>query len=197
MKRQTKKPGSGNAHNEMHVSMLTDFFHDQIKDMYWAEKHLVQTLPKMKNAASSDELASSFEDHLQETKQHIVRLEKIFELMGQKPQTKKCDGMEGLAREAGIIIDETQEGTATRDVGLIFATQKIEHYEIATYGGLVQLAITMGLNRVAELLEKTPAEEEDTDQLLTEIAEGYINIEAEDEGQYSWNKKENDTTMES
>jgi ferritin-like metal-binding protein YciE len=181
MKRQTKKTGNGNAHNEMHVSMLTDFFHDQIKDMYWAEKHLVQTLPKMKNAASSDELVSSFEDHLQETKQHIVRLEKIFELLGQKPQTKKCDGMEGLAREAGTIIEETQEGTATRDVGLIFASQKIEHYEIATYGCLHQLALTLELNEVADLLGATLNEEKEEDKSLTSIAKTHVNYDAMEE----------------
>lgn len=181
MKRQTKKSTNGNAHDDMHVSMLTDFFHDQIKDIYWAEKHLVKTLPKMKKAASSDELASSFEDHLEESRQHIVRLEKIFELLGHKAQVKKCEAMEGLAKEADSIILETQEGTATRDVGLIFASQKIEHYEIATYGCLHQLALTLEMNEIAELLEATLSEEKDADRSLTAIAKTHVNYDAMEE----------------
>jgi ferritin-like metal-binding protein YciE len=181
MKRQAKKSGDGNAHGDMHVSMLTDFFNDQLKDIYWAEKHLVKTLPKMKKAASSDDLALSFDDHLAESKQHIVRLEKIFELLGQKPETKKCDGMEGLVKEAEIIIEETREGTATRDVGLIFASQKIEHYEIATYGCLHQLALTLELNEIAELLESTLNEEKEEDKALTSIAKVHVNYDAMEE----------------
>jgi ferritin-like metal-binding protein YciE len=98
--------------------------------------------------------------------------------------------MDGLLREADSIISETEEGTMTRDAALIIAAQKVEHYEIATYGGLVQLALTMKLERVADILEKTLREEEDTDQLLTFIAEAHINFEAEEEGSYSWQKQE-------
>ena len=106
--------------------------------------------------------------------------------------------IEGIAREADSIIKETKQDAMTRDAAFIIAAQKVEHYEIATYGGLVQLALTMGLNRAADILDKTLMEEEDTDRLLTYIAESYINIEAEDEGNYSWKKgeEEEDTELE-
>ena len=181
MKRLTKKADNGNAHQDMHVSMLTDFFNDQLKDIYWAEKHLVKTLPKMKKAASSEELASAFEDHLLETQQHVVRLEKIFEIMGNKAEAKKCDGMEGLTKEGESIIEETQEGTATRDVGLIFAAQKVEHYEIATYGSLHQLALTLEFSGIADLLDATLNEEKEADKTLTSIAKTQVNYDAVEE----------------
>ena len=170
-------------------SLLEEFFHDGLKDIYWAEQHLVKTLPKMKKAASTQELQEAFEEHLQVTKTHVERLEQVFDLLGHKAQAKKCEAMEGLTKEGESIIEETEEGTATRDVGLIMAAQKIEHYEIATYGGLVQLAVTLEKNRAAEILDKTLREEEDTDQLLTFIAESHINIDAEEEGMQE-NKKE-------
>ena len=110
--------------------------------------------------------------------------------MEKKAEGKKCDGIDGIIKEADTVISETKQGTMTRDAALIIAAQKVEHYEIATYGGLVQLAITMELNDIAELLDKTLMEEEQTDSLLTDIAERYINIEAEEETNYSWNKKE-------
>lgn len=107
-------------------SMLEDFFHGEIKDIYWAEKHLVKTLPKMKKAATSPELQKAFADHLETTKEHVARLEEVFELLGHKPQAKKCDAMEGITKEGEGIIEETEAGTATRDVGLILAGQKAE-----------------------------------------------------------------------
>jgi len=181
MKRQTKKPDNGNARQGLHVSMLTDFFNDQLKDIYWAEKHLVKTLPKMKKAASSEELATAFEDHLEVTKQHVIRLEKIFEIMGNKPESKKCDGIEGLTKEGESIVEETQEGTATRDVGLIFAAQKVEHYEIATYGSLHQLALTLEYNEIADLIDSTLNEEKEADKTLTSIAKTHVNYDALEE----------------
>src|SRR5213075_880455 len=129
------------------------------------------------------------EDHFYMTHKHVSRLEKVFSMLGMKPEEKKCLAMEALAAEAEQIISETQEGTMTRDAALIIAAQKVEHYEIATYGSLVQLALTMKLERVADILEKTLREEEDTDQLLTFIAEAHINFEAEEEGSYSWQKQ--------
>jgi ferritin-like metal-binding protein YciE len=159
-------------------SMLEDFFHDEIKDIYWAEKHLVKTLPKMKKAATSSELQKAFVDHLEITREHVSRLEQVFELLGHKPQAKKCDAMEGITKEGESIIEDTQEGTATRDVGLILAAQKAEHYEISTYGGLAQLARTLGNDDVAKILEKTLAEEKEADELLTAIAEDKVNYEA-------------------
>lgn len=182
MKRHSKKTGNEDSYqNDMHVSMLTDFFNDQLKDMYWAEKQLAKELPKLKKAASSEDLELAFEDHLQESKQHIVRLERIFEMMGLKPETKKCEGMEGLIKEAETIIAETQDGTATRDVGLIFASQKIEHYEIATYGCLHQLALTLEMDEVANLLDATLMDEKEADKGLTAIAKTHVNYDAMEE----------------
>ena len=158
-----------------------EFFEGEIKDIYWAEKHLTKALPKMKKAATSEELANAFGEHLEVTKTHVSRLEQVFELLGKKPQAKKCDAMEGIVKEGESIIEETAEGTATRDVGLILAGQKVEHYEIATYGGLAQLAKTLGLEDIAALLEQTLGEEKEADETLTGIAENDINYEAASE----------------
>ncbi len=161
--------------------MLADFFGDELKDIYWAEKHLVKTLPKMQKAATSADLKQAFADHLEATKEHVTRLEEVFELLGKKAQAKKCDAMAGITEEGAGIIEETEKGTATRDVGLILAAQKVEHYEIATYGGLAQLARTLGYNDAAEILETTLAEEKEADTLLTDIAENGVNYEASEE----------------
>jgi ferritin-like metal-binding protein YciE len=157
---------------------LKEFFHDEIKDIYWAEKKLVQTLPKLAKAATSEELRTAFTDHLEETKGHVSRLEQVFDLLGEKPQAKKCDAMEGITEEGASVIEDTDEGTATRDVALILAGQKAEHYEIATYGGLAQIAQTLGLDEIASLLESTLDEEKAADEKLTGIAEGSVNEEA-------------------
>lgn len=162
-------------------SMLEKFFTGELKDIYWAEKHLVKTLPKMREAATSAELQQAFADHLETTKEHVARLEQVFELMGAKAQAKKCDAMEGITKEGEGIIEETEAGTATRDVGLILAAQKVEHYEIATYGGLAQLARTLGRDDVAEILEATLAEEKEADELLTTVAESHVNYDASEE----------------
>jgi len=119
--------------------MLEKFMHDSLKDIYWAEKHLTKAIPKMIKAATNESLISALEDHLEVTEEHVSRLEEVFELFGKKAQAKKCEAMEGLTKEAESIIEETEEGTSTRDVGIIMAAQKVEHYEIATYGGLTQL----------------------------------------------------------
>ncbi len=162
-------------------SMLEEFFKDELKDIYWAEKHLVKTIPKMKKAANSEELQKAFGDHLEATKEHVTRLEKIFELLGERAQAKKCDAMEGITKEGESIIEDTEEGTATRDVGLILAGQKVEHYEISTYGGLAQLARTLDHEDVAGILEETLMEEKEADELLTSVAENGINYEAAEE----------------
>jgi len=161
--------------------VLHQFFLDELKDIYWAEKHLTKALPKMQEAATSEELANAFADHLEATKDHVARLEQAFDLLGEKAVAKKCDAMEGIVKEGESIIEETQEGTSTRDVGLILAAQKVEHYEIATYGGLHQLAITMGHNDVAEILDQTLSEEKEADQLLTVIAQNSVNYAANSE----------------
>jgi ferritin-like metal-binding protein YciE len=170
-------------------SLLEKFFVDQLKDIYYAEQHLVKSIPEMINAASSEELEDAFEKHLKQTERHVKRLDKVFHLLGQKPEGKKCEAIEGLVKEAKSIISETKEGSMTRDAALIIAAQKIEHYEIATYGGLVQLAITMDLHSAAKILDKTLEEEEDTDTTLTQIAETSINVKAENEGSYSWQQE--------
>ncbi len=160
---------------------LKEFFIDELKDIYWAEKKLVTTLPKMRKAASSEELKNAIGDHLETTKTHVARLEKVFSLLGEKAQAKKCEAMEGIVKEGESIIEDTESGTATRDVGIILASQKVEHYEIATYGGLTQLAATLGLNDVKELLGQTLGEEKEADELLSDIAENHVNYEASEE----------------
>jgi len=159
-------------------SMLKSFFEDELKDIYWAEKNIVKTLPKMQKAATSQELQQAFEEHTQQSQTHVERLEQVFEILGAKAQAKKCDAMAGIIEEGKGIIEETEKGTATRDVGLILAAQKVEHYEIATYGGLAQLATTLGLEDIADLLRQTLEEEKETDVKLTEIAESDVNYEA-------------------
>ncbi len=186
---QVKKPAE-----QQDGSLLEKFLEDQMKDIYYAEQQITKALPKMQNACTTEELKEAFGDHLYQTTKQIKRLEKAFERMGKKAEGKKCEAIDGIIKEADTIISETKQGTMTRDAALIIAAQKVEHYEIATYGGLVQLAITVGLHDVAELLDKTLMEEEDTDQLLTDIAESYINIEAEEEEKYSWNKSEEQDT---
>jgi len=180
---QTEKKNSGKQSNagkskETQSSLLEEFFHDELKDIYWAEKHLLKALPKMEKAATTEELKQSFADHLEKTKGHVTRLEKAFEILGKKAQAKKCEAMDGLTKESESIIEDTEQGTLTRDVGLIMAAQKVEHYEIATYGSLAQLAKTLGKNDLADLMTQTLNEEKEADELLTSIAENNINVEA-------------------
>jgi ferritin-like metal-binding protein YciE len=160
---------------------LKEFFHDEIKDIYWAEKKLVNTLPKLAKAATSEELRTAFTSHLEETKSHVTRLEKVFSLLGEKAQAKKCDAMAGITEEGASVIEDTDRGTSTRDVALILAGQKAEHYEIATYGGLAQIAKTLGYGEIAGLLEKTLAEEKKADDKLTGLAESSVNTKASKE----------------
>ncbi len=163
-------------------SQLQDFFVDSLKDIYWAEKHLTKALPKMQKAATTTQLQEAIEMHLGQTMEHVTRLEQVFEIVGEKPVAKKCDAMEGLTKEADSIVEETEEGTMTRDAAIIMAAQKVEHYEIATYGGLAQIATTLGFDEAAELLNQTLEEEKETDASLTGIAENDINWQAEQEG---------------
>src|SRR6201996_3606826 len=149
MKTSTSKTG------KMENAEFHEFFVDELKDIYWAEKHLVTALPKMKKAATSPKLAAAFEKHLGETKTHIETLEKIFELLDEKAVAKKCDAMAGILEEANGIIEDTEKGTMIRDCGLILGAQKVEHYEIATYGGLRTLAAAMGHNDVAGFFKQT------------------------------------------
>src|SRR3990170_5152138 len=176
------KPRSSNemAASETN-SQLEKFFINSLKDVYWAEKHLTKELPKMQKAATTQELKDAIDEHTAQTEEHVARLEQVFEIMGKKPQAKKCDGMEGLLKEGNTAVEETRDGSMTRDVGVIVSAQKVEHYEIAAYGSLVSLANTMGQTEVAEILTTTLDEEKETDRLLSEIAENNINWEAEQE----------------
>ncbi|HVU94600.1 MAG TPA: ferritin-like domain-containing protein [Puia sp.] len=169
---------------------LHKFFTDQLKDIYYAERKLVQALATMRDAATTEELRDAFEDHLHQTERHARRLEKVFERLDMRPEGKRCEAIEGIIREVKEIIEETEEGSLTRDAALIMGAQKAEHYEIATYGGLVTFAITMGLYEEADLLDRTLVEEEITDNLLTDIAEEYINIEAELESMEAMGEEE-------
>jgi len=180
-KEKTETQTSANVNG---TGSLKEFFLDSLKDMLWAENALLTGLQKMKKAATNEELVEAFEDHEFQTKRHVARIKRVFEMLGEKAETKKCLAMEGLLKEAEEIIGSTPEGTATRDAALIIAAQKVEHYEIASYGGLVQIALTLDHVEIANLLEKTLNEEEDTDYILTEIAESFINFEAatEDSG---------------
>ena len=162
-------------------SKLREFFIEQLQDIYWAEQKLVKTLPKLSEASRSPELRQAFDSHLNETKNHVSRIEKAFSLMKEEAEAKECPALKGIAEEGEEIIDETDAGSAQRDVGLIFAGQKAEHYEIATYGALIQLAKDMGEKEVATLLQDTLKEEKAADQKLTQLAESGINREAAQE----------------
>jgi len=164
--------------SEIDNSALLELFTDEIKDIYWAEKHLVKELPKMSKAATSDQLKEAIDMHTSQTENHVARLEQVFEKLGEKPVAKKCDAMAGLLEEGRSIVEDTETGSMTRDAGIILAAQKVEHYEIATYGTLRIFANVLGLNEISEILEETLNEEKDTDFHLTDIAEGCINESA-------------------
>jgi ferritin-like metal-binding protein YciE len=162
-------------------TQLEKFFIDSVKDIYWAEKALTKALPKMQKAATTEELQEAIGTHIEQTQEQVGRLEQVFQLLGKKAQGKKCDAMEGLIKEGESMVEESEDGSMTRDVAIIAASQKVEHYEIATYGTLVQLAHTLGQEEIAEILAVTLDEEKETDLLLTDIAENNINWEAEQE----------------
>lgn len=180
-KKETSKKNPSDKKQVKMEPALLEFFTDEVKDIYWAEKHLTKVLPKMKKAATSPELAEAIGQHLEVTKTQIERLEKVFELLGEKAQAKKCDAMEGITKEGEGILEDTDDGTATRDVGIILASQKIEHYEISTYGGLAQLAETLGLDEIKALLGQTLEEEKKADEMLSDIAKNKINYAAASE----------------
>jgi ferritin-like metal-binding protein YciE len=149
-----------------------------LKDVYFAENAITKALPKMRAAAGSEELQNAFETHLEETQGQIKRLEQIFKLLGQKPEAIPCEAIKGIIKEGEEIIEEFK-GEPAADAGLIAAAQAVEHYEIARYGAMHAWADELGLDEITELLEATLQEEEDTDALLTEIAEGRANEEAQ------------------
>ena len=175
-----RKSSSGTA-AKSEETMLRELFIEELKDIYWAEKHLTKALPKMKKAATSEELAAAFDEHLAVTQEQVGRVEQVFEMLDMTARAKKCEAMDGLVKEAQQIIEDLPKGSAVIDAGLIIAAQKVEHYEIAAYGSLVQLAKTMGENDIADILQLTLDEEKEADQLLTELAVSGINISADKE----------------
>ena len=152
-------------------SCFREFFLDQIKDIYWAEKHLIKGMKKMRKAATSPSLASAFEKHIAQSEEQVKRLDRVFELLGKTPHEKKCMAMEGILSEAEEVIADTEKDSYTRDAGLILAA----HYEIASYGTLFEFARMMGEKEIARQLVDTLKEEEATDSLLTCLAEDEIN----------------------
>lgn len=177
--KKTKSTNAGGAAKGN--TQLEKYFLDAVKDIYWAEKALTKALPKLQKASTTEELHAAIELHIGQTKEQVSRLEQVFQLLGKKAQAKKCDAMEGLIKEGESAVEETKDGSMTRDVAIIVASQKVEHYEIATYGSLVQLARTLGNEDIATILETTLNEEKETDQSLTDIAENDINWQAEQE----------------
>lgn len=167
--------------NKDDKSMLREFFEHELRDLYWAEKHLSRELGNMAKKATSVELQEALVEHQGETEGQIDRLERIFVMLEKKAIAKKCEAISGITKEIREIISETKDDTFTRDVALIVGGQKVEHYEIAMYGSLVQLARTLGREDVAELLQETLDEEKNADRLLTQIAENYVNEEAQSE----------------
>lgn len=159
---------------------LKDLYIDELKDLYSAETQLVRALPKMAKAATSEKLRQGFEEHLEQTKGHVLRLEKVFKAMGESPKGKKCKGMEGLVEEGAEVIDEDFEGSLM-DAALIGAAQRVEHYEIAAYGTVCAFAEELGETEHASLLAKTLQEEKITDEKLTELAQE-INAQANEAG---------------
>lgn len=156
------------------MQTMQDLFHESLKDVYYAEKQLVKTLKKMSKKATSPELQTAFSDHATETETHVERLEKVFELIGEKPHAKKCPAIVGIIEEGDEVATEAED-PAVRDVGLIASAQAAEHYEIARYGTLCEWAKTLGYDEAKEILGQTLEEEKNADALLTQIAESGVN----------------------
>ena len=157
---------------------LDELFHDTLKDIYFAEKKILSTLPKMAKAAQSEELKAAFEKHYIETEGQIMRLEKVFAVIEKKPQGKTCAAIVGITDEGAEIMEE-YKGSPALDAGLLGAAQAVEHYEISRYGTLIAWAEELGLDDAVSLLEETLEEEEATDEALTEIAKTAINQQAQ------------------
>jgi ferritin-like metal-binding protein YciE len=160
------------------TKVLEDLFHDTLKDIYFAEKKILTTLPKMEKAARSEELKKAFEKHRVETEGQIERLEKVFQAIGKQPHGKTCDAIVGITDEGAEIMEEYEDSPAL-DAGLLAAAQAVEHYEISRYGTLKTWAGELGLKDAVRLLDQTLQEEKKTDEALTVLAEQVVNAEAE------------------
>lgn len=175
--RRRKITSASRKENDMTVNTLNDLFLETLRDLYYVEKKLVKTLPKMAQKASSEDLKEAIESHLSETENHVRRLEQVFELLDQKASAKTCEALEGLIREAEEVMGEIAD-EQTLDAAIISSAQTVEHYEIARYGTLACWAAEIGNNEVAELLEQTLEEERAADEKLSEIAEDAVNQRA-------------------
>jgi ferritin-like metal-binding protein YciE len=181
-----KSASKGSKHSKklqkssMQSSQLMKLFVDELKDIYWAEKALTKAIPKMIKNATSPELNDALTAHLEETRAHVSRLESVFEMIEVKAVAKKCEAMDGLIREAAEIMESCEKGSM-RDAGIISAAQKMEHYEIATYGTLRQFAETLDMTDVEDLLATTLQEEKEADLTLSDVAMDAINVDAAEE----------------
>lgn len=178
--KKTNTTTDTNSSSGIQRSKLEKLFEEELKDMYWAEKALTKAIPKMIKKSTSEELAKALQDHLAQTEGHVSRIEEVFRILEKEPEEKKCEAMNGLIKEAEEIIKESEDG-AMRDAGIISAAQKVEHYEIASYGTLRTFASTLGIQDAASILQLTLDEEKAADDKLSEIAESEINIEASEE----------------
>ncbi len=171
------KRANASMKSAMQSSQLMQLFEDELKDIYWAEKALTKAIPKMIQKATSEELIEALTSHLAETESHVTRVEQIFESYGKKAEAVKCEAITGLIKEADEIMEECEAGSM-RDAGIISAAQKVEHYEIATYGTLRQFAETLGMTKAEKMLSSILEEEKAADVKLTEVAVAAINVEA-------------------
>jgi ferritin-like metal-binding protein YciE len=181
-KKDTTKKSINNNENAMEHSQLMELFENELKDIYWAEKALTKALPKMAKNASNPELVEAIENHLLETEGQIAKLEEVFQSIDKKAVAKKCEAMAGLVKEGEEIMKDTKKGPQ-RDAGIISAAQKVEHYEIASYGTLRTFASVLGLDIAVQLLDEILDEEKNADSTLTEIATSSINVKAAEEEQ--------------
>lgn len=172
----------------MKMDTLESLLTDELKDLYSAENQLIKALPKMAKNANTDELRRAFEEHLEQTKEHAQRIERICTEMGVSPKGKKCVGMEGLIEEGKEIMTEAEDPTVM-EAGMIGAAQKVEHYEIAGYGTASAHARQLGFNNAVKLLEKTLEEEKLTDEKLTKLAENQVNVQAAMNEDYEMGEK--------
>jgi ferritin-like metal-binding protein YciE len=175
-----KQSNAASSEYGMEESALMKLFEDELKDIYWAEKALTKALPKMLKNATSPELANAIRTHLKETENQVLSVEKVFKAIGKKAVAKKCDAMDGLIKEGQSIMEDTEKG-AMRDAGIISASQKIEHYEIASYGTLRTFAQILGQKDAVEILNAILEEEKNADEILTGIAESINILAAKDE----------------
>ena len=164
----------------MQENQLKELYVEELKDLYSAENQLVKAIPKMAKAATSEDLRAGFEEHLEQTKEHVARLERIFKALGESPKGKTCKGMQGLISEGSEMIEKDSEPEML-DAGLISAAQRVEHYEMAGYGCVATYAELLGENEAAQLLRTTLEEERETDEKLTELSKE-INVEAAEAG---------------